>query len=179
MRPGGPAVDCATAPRVFYGQAGPGKEGSVFSSLTFLRNTTLYANFAFASDVRKMSVTRSARTWVFLNSEEYAYLRDGDPIQQANVQANYRIGGLEDASFVRLREVSLSHRLGRGILDRLGTKISGASISLAARNVKLWTNYGAASGDPETRGSDLVWGNQEEGLAPIPVQFVMTFTASR
>lgn len=175
MRPGGAPVDCATAPNVFFGRPGPGLEGSVFSTLEFPGDFTFYVNFAFASDYRKTNVTRSARTAVFQNSREWAYIRQGDPIVQAYVENNMRIFSMEDADYVRLREISLSHRLSPGLLQPLG--ISRASITLAARNLATWTKYSGT--DPETRDAGSPWENEDQTLVPIPTRFVVTFSASR
>jgi hypothetical protein len=174
-RPGGPPVPCATAPQIFFGQAGPGFEGSIFSTIEFLRRFSLYANFAFATDYRKQNVTRSARTRVFLTSREWVDLRKGDPINQAYVDNNMRIFSMEDASFIRLRDISLTHRLSERLTEPFG--ISRASISLAARNLVTWTRYSGL--DPETRSSNLPWGTDDQTLVPLPVQLVVTVSATR
>jgi hypothetical protein len=56
---------------------------------------------------------------------------------------------VKDASFVKLREVSLRYRLGALPLGRLG--VSGATISLIGRNLKTWTSYKGY--DPEVGGT--------------------------
>jgi len=56
---------------------------------------------------------------------------------------------VEDAGFVKLREVSLRYRLGSGPLGRLG--VNGASVSLIGRNLKTWTGYKGY--DPEVGGT--------------------------
>lgn len=58
-----------------------------------------------------------------------------------------------DASYVKLREVSLSYRFDRSLLDRLGVGLTGATISLVAQNP--WLIYsGVPNIDPsETVGS--------------------------
>jgi TonB-linked SusC/RagA family outer membrane protein len=173
--PGGAAVPCANAPSIYFGQPGPGTEGTIFSTLDFLRSFSLFVNFAVASDYRIQSVTRSARTFVFNISKEWVDLRQGDPIFQAYVQNNYRIASMEEADYVRLREISLTHRFDAGLLNRFG--FSRASISLAGRNVATWTKFTGL--DPEVRSNTEPWGNQEQTLVPVPMQFVVTFSATR
>lgn len=174
-RPGGAAVPCTEAPQIFFGEPGPGTEGSVYSTLDFLGDFTLFLNLGFAREYRKQNVTRSARTFVFQTSREWVDLREGDPIVQAYVDNNMRIFSMEDADFVRLREISLSYRIKPGLLGRFGA--SGASLTLAARNLATWTNYTGL--DPETRSSSQPWGNTDQTLAPVPVEFVMTLRASQ
>jgi TonB-linked SusC/RagA family outer membrane protein len=70
-------------------------------------------------------------------------------LYSANDPTDYFV---EDASFVKLREVSVRYRLGEGILDkvaRLGVK--GASLSLIGRNLFTSTPYGGY--DPEVGGA--------------------------
>lgn len=54
---------------------------------------------------------------------------------------------IEDASWVRLREITLSYDLPKGILDKLNV-FSSASISVYGRNLLLFTEYSGI--DPET-----------------------------
>jgi len=54
---------------------------------------------------------------------------------------------VEDASFTRIRQVSLSYELPKSVLTKLPF-FSGLSITLFANNPKLWTKYDGV--DPET-----------------------------
>lgn len=64
--------------------------------------------------------------------------------------AFYAVSGLqpstvftEDASFVKLREVALSYRLGGEMLSRLGplNQLQGVTLSVIGRNLKTWSDY--------------------------------------
>jgi TonB-linked SusC/RagA family outer membrane protein len=52
---------------------------------------------------------------------------------------------IENAGFVKLRDVSLSYRLGDNLARRLG--LQNASVYVTGRNLRGW--YGSPSGDPE------------------------------
>ncbi|HMO62825.1 MAG TPA: TonB-dependent receptor [Ferruginibacter sp.] len=52
---------------------------------------------------------------------------------------------LEDASFVRLKQISVGYNLPKSLLNRL--KIAAARIYFVGTNLKLWTKY---TGDPES-----------------------------
>jgi hypothetical protein len=52
----------------------------------------------------------------------------------------------EDASYVKLREISLSYRLQNEFVSRMG--LSGITFQLSGRNLKTWTDY--TGFDPET-----------------------------
>lgn len=59
---------------------------------------------------------------------------------------------VEEAGFVKLREVSLKYRLGSQLLGPLGRfGVNGAAISLIGRNLMTWTNYKGY--DPEAGGT--------------------------
>jgi TonB-linked SusC/RagA family outer membrane protein len=54
--------------------------------------------------------------------------------------------GIEDGSFVRLRELTLAYQFGESILERL--PFESANFSISGRNLFLWTPYSGI--DPET-----------------------------
>ncbi|HVF39448.1 MAG TPA: SusC/RagA family TonB-linked outer membrane protein [Gemmatimonadaceae bacterium] len=59
---------------------------------------------------------------------------------------------VEDAGFVKLREISLKYRLPNELVSSLGrVGVSGISLSLIGRNLKTWTNYKGY--DPEVGGT--------------------------
>ena len=59
---------------------------------------------------------------------------------------------VEDASFVKLREVSVRYRLGEGIIDKVArVGVKGASVSLIGRNLFTSTPYSGY--DPEVGGT--------------------------
>lgn len=58
-----------------------------------------------------------------------------------------------DASFVKLREIGLSYRLPRNILNKVS--ISNATVSVFARNVKFWLAEDNIFADPEINGPAL------------------------
>ena len=71
----------------------------------------------------------------------YFYNYYGNGFNRDNIEA-----ATYDATYVKLREVSLSYRIPSGVLESAG--IANASISLVGRNLLLFTNV--PSIDPET-----------------------------
>ncbi|MBV9773769.1 MAG: SusC/RagA family TonB-linked outer membrane protein [Gemmatimonadetes bacterium] len=73
---------------------------------------------------------------------------------------------IEDASFLKLREVSLTYELPGNMLGRIGNSVSDARISLSARNPWMWTAYTGL--DPEVSN----FGNRSVGrnidVTPFP-----------
>jgi hypothetical protein len=54
---------------------------------------------------------------------------------------------IQPGDFVRLRELSASYDLPVNLIGGIGRGITGATITVAMQNVKLWSDYGGA--DPE------------------------------
>jgi TonB-dependent starch-binding outer membrane protein SusC len=78
---------------------------------------------------------------------------------------------IEKGDFVKLREVSVSYSLPSSVLRRVN--VSGATLTLAGRNLKTWTDY--TGWDPETNAgaqSTLVRGFS---FATVPIPRNVTF----
>jgi hypothetical protein len=76
---------------------------------------------------------------------------------------------LEDASFVKLREISLSYLLPASFVDRLG--FNTLSLEIAARNLYTFTDYSGY--DPETNmfGTSTVARGTDFATYPNPRTF--------
>jgi len=143
----------------FVGNTLPGWESTLSSTVNFLRNFTLYAQLDMRGDVYRRNFSDDFRDRQFRNSERYVY-RDqlsaderirrfgpfvneqGEDVTFGNVNGMY----IEDASYARLREVSLSFRAPESLASAM--KARTASFTLSARNLKTWTDYSGL--DPET-----------------------------
>ncbi|HUQ45916.1 MAG TPA: SusC/RagA family TonB-linked outer membrane protein [Gemmatimonadaceae bacterium] len=81
---------------------------------------------------------------------------------------------IEDASFVKLREVALGYDLPKSWLSRLGGRTRSLRLELSGRNLFTWTKYTGA--DPEVSN----FGNQQISrfidLAPFPPARSFFFT---
>lgn len=83
---------------------------------------------------------------------------------------------IENGTWVKLRELSVTYSLPSGMLGRLGTH--GAAVTLAGRNLKTWTDY--TGWDPETNAGaqrTLVRGFSF-AATPIPRSVALTFTTN-
>jgi TonB-linked SusC/RagA family outer membrane protein len=79
---------------------------------------------------------------------------------------------VEPADFIRLREVSVGYTLPRALLSRLGNRVKGGTITFAAQNLALWTDYSGA--DPEVVSSGGANFNRTDFLTqPNPRRFVI------
>jgi TonB-dependent starch-binding outer membrane protein SusC len=153
----------------FFGNFLPTFEGTVSSTFTFLRNLRLtgmldwksnYYIYNNSAQFRERS-WGNAENWVrrneilspqerlsrfgpFVNEVPVTGQTYGAAVTQGAVNEAY----LEPADFVRFRELSLTYSLPNQLARRFGG--TGASVTLAGRNIALWTDY--TGGDPEVDG---------------------------
>jgi TonB-dependent starch-binding outer membrane protein SusC len=164
---GGQRVPCAIVSDTteFHGNSIPTFEGNFGTTMTFFQNLRLYTQFDWMQNFVVYNNTDQFRERQFGTGERWINrdalpaeerLRrfgpfrtdDGDAITSGDVTPAYH----QDASFVKLREVSLSYTVPRGFLQRFG--VSGATVTLAGRNLATWTDYEGP--DPEVMGG-LGW----------------------
>jgi hypothetical protein len=93
-----------------------------------------------------------------------------------------------DADFVKLREISLSYRIPRNVINRF-MGIEDIAVSLYSRNIVLWTKakvgidperaFQAESSTGGTRGTQFKQGieryNLEPWVMPIGIKIDITF----
>ena len=163
---------------MFMGNSVPSWEGTFGATWTPIANLSLRTSFGWVSDVTKFNQNRWVTCTSYVQCEENVHPERFDPTVVANVQ----LGGAqdlinefyEDASFLRLREVSALYRLPD---DFLGMGTRRTSISVGARN--LWTLSSYSGGDPEAMsvGADTVGRIDDMGGVPQPVQLTLTLRA--
>ena len=171
---------CDTAPRVFLGNSVPTNEGSFGAGLTLFRNLRINALVDWRGGYKKLDGDRRVRCNLFGLCRENFFPNEFDAITMAEVQGGtaFTYNLIRDASFTRLREVSVTYTLPPMLTQYLRT--TRASITLAGRNLGLWTDYPGM--DPEasfnsgTRGG--AYGQWEQNVLPQSRQFVTTFNLS-
>ena len=84
-------------------------------------------------------------------------------------------GYLEQGDFLRLRELSATYSLPNMFFKGFGN-VTGASITLAMQNVKLWTNYSGA--DPEVNAQSGAFSRQDFLTLPNPKKTVLRFNVN-
>ncbi len=183
----GGAVGCytngvLTAPRVFLGNSVPTREGGFTAGLSFLRSFRANAVVDYRGGYKKLDGNRRVRCNLFSLCEEdyYPDRFANDPVMLASVQRGtaFTYDLIRDASFARFRELSLTYNLPRALAAR--ARASAASVTLAGRNLHLWTNYPGmepeASFNGGTRGGSF--GQWEQNVLPQTRSFVTTFNLS-
>ncbi len=152
---GGGPVPCASAPRVYWGQPIPSREGSASATLTLFGKLQLYGLVDYVGGHKLISGDIAAVHRFFLNSREI--LERDDPI----LLGYEAIGdvwqtGIIDASFAKFRTLSVNYTLPRSWAAKI--RAAGVSVTAAFENVAtLWVgqreSFGARQMDPEVRWS--------------------------
>ena len=164
---GGPAVPCAQAPAVYWGNPLPKWEGSGNATLTLWRNLQLFALVDFLGGNTILSGDIRASLMSFRNQP--AILEAKDPILLAyDILDTRRQPGIVDGGFAKLRQLSATYTLSPTLLRKTG--LSRASATLSAQNVAtLWvaqrSDFGVKLTDPEVRNTaGSTTGNDPGGL---------------
>ncbi len=142
-----------TSGPVFLGSSFPTGQATFSSTLGVLREAVqLRVQVDRRSGVKLQDLVRDAQSFVGDArgaNDPRAPLADQAAIQAFLGPFNSSAGFLEDASFTRLREISVTFNAPPGMLRVLRGR--SASLTLAGRNLVLWTRYRGA--DPEVNSS--------------------------
>jgi hypothetical protein len=150
--PGQPAIACAQAPFLFIGTPTPKRTGAIANTVTIGRNIRLFALVDFKQGNKVWNATNLLRCTGALGAglcEANHRPEKYDPTFLAQTAGNALAQGIiddyvEDASFMKLREISAAYTLP----DNWIPGSSSATFTLAARELKTWTNYSGI--DPES-----------------------------
>jgi TonB-linked SusC/RagA family outer membrane protein len=157
----GGSVPCANAPVVYLGRTTPRIEGAFTNSLTLFRDFRVSALVDFKRDYVKIDGSQRFRCVVNRRCREWYFPQEYDPKLIASLKAGTDVlpdGYINDASYTKLREVSVSYTLPETMLKFGG--VNRATISVAGRNLHTWTKYPGL--DPE---AFFLGGNRGGGFA--------------
>jgi TonB-linked SusC/RagA family outer membrane protein len=169
------------APDLYIGNPNPKVEGSVTNTVTLWNRLRLYGMVDFKSGYKKLDGNARVRCAFFGGRcRENFYPQEFDPTVIAQINSSNNLVGwmLDDAAFVKLREIAASYQLPDKWIGRRG--VTRASVTIAGRNLHTWTDYGKRGGlDPEafflsgTRGSGGQ-GQWEQTTVPQLAQWLLT-----
>ena len=172
----GGTVSCAEAPRVFLGNSVPTYEGGFGAALTLFRDFRVNAFFDWRGGYKKLDGNRRVRCNLFSLCRENFYPGEFDAVTLAEVQGGtaFTYNLIQDASFTRFRELSVTYSLPAMLTTRIGS--SRASVTVAGRNLGLWTDYPGI--DPEASfnsgGRGGAFGQWEQNVLPQVRSIVTT-----
>lgn len=170
------------APRIYLGTSEPKYEGSFSSTVTLGERVRLYGLLDFKTGFKKWDhVTRVRCSLYNICHENVAPLEyvNTAPARVASYQNADQFGDayINDASFAKLREVSVTYLVPDAWAQRIGA--TRASINLAGRNLYTFTDWTGM--DPEARflgGDRGGFGPLEQNNLPQLTSFVTTINIS-
>jgi hypothetical protein len=170
---GGAPVLCANAPLVFLGKTTPTSEGAFTSTLSFWSNFSIYTLVDFKGGYKKLDGNRRVRCHLFIECRENYYPKEFSPAIVGAVSSSAYVSDLiNDASYTKLREISLSYNLPASFATRLGA--ARASVSIAGRNLHTWTNDKGLEPEASFQGGTRGFGQWEQDVTPQLRSFVGT-----
>jgi TonB-linked SusC/RagA family outer membrane protein len=170
---GGAEVLCANAPLVFLGNTTPTSEGAFTSTISFWSNFSIYTLVDFKGGYKKLDGNRRVRCHLFIECRENYYPKEFSPAIVGAVSSSAYVSDLiNDASYTKLREISLSYNLPASFATRLGA--ARASVSIAGRNLHTWTNYKGLEPEASFQGGTRGFGQWEQDVTPQLRSFVGT-----
>jgi TonB-dependent SusC/RagA subfamily outer membrane receptor len=173
-----------TIPEVYLGSSLPTNSQSVSAQLTLFNFVTLSTLFDRRAGFKQQNETESFRCSTGdarRNSNgQGGCVATGDPNASLDEQARFiasrflgtRAGYIEDGRFVKWREFAVSVGLPQRFV-RSVRGIEGATLTLAGRNLKTWTNYTGLDPEANESGGDTNFSQNEFNTQP-PVRY---FTA--
>jgi hypothetical protein len=85
---------------------------------------------------------------------------------------------VEDGSFAKLREISLTYTLDRPFFKNL-TGFSSADIRIAGRNLHTWTKYSGFDPEVNLGGAEFLTQGLDYFINPPTRSFVLSFSLTR
>jgi hypothetical protein len=173
----GGTVACSDAPQVYLGRIMPDLEGGFSSTLTLFNRLRLFGQLDFKTGFSKLDGNLRVRCWFFAECEENWFPERFDAVRIAGIQDGLVDVLIDEADFLKLREVSVSYEVPEAWANRF--QASRLSITLAGRNLGTWTKFDGL--EPEStfnggsRGGNELW---EQNVLPQLTQFIATLNVS-
>ena len=167
------------ADRVYLGRTLPLYEGAFSATLTLFDRVRVYGMVDYKTDHLKWDHNLRVRCSLFNVCIESVDPANYDPVTVAAYQNAGTFGAtyINDASFAKLREVSIAYDVPSSFIQRLG--FSRASITVAGRNLATWTKWDGI--EPEAMflsGARAGYAQVEQNALPQLRQFATTINVS-
>jgi len=168
------------APLVYLGRSVPPVEGSASTTITFLKNFSIYTLVDFQNGGKKLDGNTRVRCQFFggrCKENFYStFANEGlDPVRVAEVNSNQQFVDfyITQDNFAKWRELTFSYNVPEHYAQLL--RASHATVSVSGRNLHTWTKYQGF--EPEamflggTRGGNASW---EQTTLPQLTSWIFT-----
>jgi len=127
----------------------------------------------FKGGYKKLDGNRRVRCHLFIECRENYFPKEFSPAIVGAISSSAYISDLvNDASYTKLREISLSYNLPGTFASRLGA--ARASVSIAGRNLHTWTNYKGLEPEASFQGGARGFGQWEQDVTPQLRSYIAT-----
>lgn len=177
---GAAPVACASAPFLYIGTPTPKTTGAITNTVTVGRNLRLYALLDFRRGNLNYNAVELLRCGAQLGvglcdvnynpskyDIKYVAQARGQAVSQGTTETYF-----QDASFVKLREVSATYTLPERWLRKR------ASITLAGRELKTWTDYRGLDPESNVNNAATTATTTDQATTPNLMRFIATFNIS-
>ncbi|MGI9090496.1 MAG: TonB-dependent receptor domain-containing protein, partial [Gemmatimonadaceae bacterium] len=170
----GGTVACSSAPNVYLGRSLPRVEGSVGTGIRFLTNFRIAGLLDYKTGYKKLNGNDRVRCQIFRQCRANFYPAEFSPalVGAYTLGTNAPSGVIQDASFAKLRELSLTWTVPQSLLR--GVRASGASLTFAGRNLHTWTNYPGLEPEASFQGGTRGAAQWEQAVLPQLRQYTTT-----
>jgi TonB-linked SusC/RagA family outer membrane protein len=170
----GGTVACASAPNVFLGRTIPKVEGSVNTAVRFLTNFRVSALVDYKTGYKKLNGDDRVRCQIFGLCRANFYPSEYSPalVGAYKLGTNAPSGVIQDASFAKLRELSLTWTIPESLVRDL--RVGGASLTVAGRNLHTWTKYPGLDPEASFQGGSRGAGQWDQAVLPQLRQYTTT-----
>jgi hypothetical protein len=157
----------------YLGSPIPTREFAFNTDVGLFRYARIMALLDYRSGFRIFNSTTEFRCTLGVPNCAEVYDKNTPLSEQARVMARYmgdEVGYIEDASFVKFRELALQLSAPRSWAER--ARVSGISLTFAGRNLATWTDYTGL--DPEVNSNAGTNFTTSDFLAQPPVRYFVT-----
>ena len=178
--PGKAPVACASAPFLYIGTPTPKVTGAVTNIVTIAQRLRLYALVDFRRGNLNYNAAELLRCGAQLGvglCEANYFPQKYSPIYLAQARGQAVSLGtteafMQDASFVKLREVSATYTLPERWLGKR------SSLTLAARELHTWTDYRGLDPEANVNNASSTASVIDQAVTPPLMRFIATFNVS-
>ena len=170
----GGTVACASAPNVYLGRTLPKVEGSINTGVRFLTNFRIAGMIDYKTGFKKLNGDERVRCQIFKECRANFYPNEYPSalVGAYALGSGAPSGAIEDASFAKLRELSLTWTLPTTLVRQL--RAGAASFTLAGRNLHTWTSYPGLDPEGSFQGGSRGAAQWEQAVIPQLRQYVAT-----
>ncbi|HEY0931804.1 MAG TPA: SusC/RagA family TonB-linked outer membrane protein [Gemmatimonas sp.] len=136
---------------------------TVFNNTRFFRETQIGNSVVFLDTTMMSREDRIRRFGPFVSEKDGSAV----PVNDA------RSGFIEDGSFVRFRELSVTYSVPQSLTRKVANRLQNVSVTFAMQNIKLWTDYSGF--DPELNAQSNGFSREDFLTAPVPRRSVLRF----